>query len=654
MHQMMGSHTIPSLAILKVNWETERKDYLESFVPFVAQCIRSLQPPIVSTSTLQPKLLDDFGLQIPQNALKLILTRTAKRGYIRREGDVFVPCHDALNHLDFEPRRDRVLREHNALVSKFLQFSHDKHSAQFSPQRGEEILLSYLTQHDVELLIHSVTGTRPPRTARTPTRDHYLINSFVHHLHTADPEGFDYLDTIVKGHMLANALIFPHLIDVHKRFHKVTVYCDTAVLLRSLGYEGPAAQAPCKELLDLAYELGAHIGCFRKTRDEVYNILYACARALASQTPGLPSGYGPAFQHFTHAGYTQLDIHLELDKLDRKIEALGINICDTPERCATVQIDESALGQALQQAVRYGPERATAREHDVACISAVQTLRKGHSYHEIEDSVALFVTSNARLWRSTHRFFTTHHYTMPDAVPPAITDYLLTTILWLKRPTSAPDLPRKYIIAQSYAAMQPGENLWSKYLDQISSLSNRGDISPDDYYLLRASPQARSELMDLTMGDEDAIVEGTTQEILERIKRDIRAEESTKIEQQRKRIDRIESELHSERAKTRERQDSVNLRITGLSRRLAWLLSKALGWAVVVLLLVGAGASLPATLPPFPPHWPHHVPTIILGILSVLTILDLVHGVRLKDYLNRLEVFLAKRIEQKLSAWLSL
>lgn len=100
--------------------------------------------------------------------------------------------------------------------------------------------------------------------------------------------------------------------------------------------------------------------------------------------------------------------------------------------------------------------------------------------------------------------------------------------------------------------------MWRKYLAEISSLEKRGDISSDDYYLLKASPQARAELVDVTMGDEDAFVEGTPQEILERVVQTITAEESAKfealLEEERRRRKEAERELQSERVRSRKKE----------------------------------------------------------------------------------------------------
>lgn len=98
-----------SLAILLVNWD-KGKSYIDNFVPFIGQCIVTVRPKVVSVPELQQKMQDDYGLRIPQNSLKTILKRVAKKGYIQPEHNAYVPDYEALKRLDFETTRQQVLR----------------------------------------------------------------------------------------------------------------------------------------------------------------------------------------------------------------------------------------------------------------------------------------------------------------------------------------------------------------------------------------------------------------------------------------------------------------------------------------------------------------------------------------------------------------
>lgn len=63
----------------------------DAFVPLVAHAILQLKPKVISTKELQEKILSEFGIEIPQNALRVVLNRAKKKGYVRIENSAYVP-----------------------------------------------------------------------------------------------------------------------------------------------------------------------------------------------------------------------------------------------------------------------------------------------------------------------------------------------------------------------------------------------------------------------------------------------------------------------------------------------------------------------------------------------------------------------------------
>lgn len=640
-----ANQVITSLAILLVNWD-QGKTYLDNFVPFVGRCIVLLQPEVVSIQDLQQKMLDEFGFRIPQNSLKTILKKSERKGYIHREDNAYIPNYEVLQALDVEPVRQEILRNHDALLQKLIKFASERYSKSFTNKEGERLLLSYIKQHDIELLGSVVAGEPIPEIEGQLDRTKsYLIHAFVRHTYESDPEGFKYLDTIVKGHMLSNALIFPDLGKLERRFHRTSVYCDTALLLRTLGYEGSSRQAACRELRDLLHELGADIRCFRDTRYEIYNILYACKLALGA--PDTQKSYGPAFRYFSESGFGPADLELEMATLDKKIERLGIRIVEKPEYAEEYQIDESRLSEILDAELKYSPDREKALEHDVDCLSAIYRLRKGQSFYSIEDCSSIFVTPNNTLCRVSAEFFQEEGYIRVGSIPMAITDYALTNVLWLKKPMAAPNLPQKYITAECYAAMEPGEHLWRKYLDKISQLKDREEISGDDYYLLRYTQEARNQLTDITMGDDEAFVEGTTQEILERVRQSIREQDLTELATERKKREEAERKLRLEQTIRAEREETLNLNVERISRRMAFFTSRIVFGILEALLVSGAVYSLVG--PQL--RWWNLTLFIAAVTFVVFTLYSLFSDRTVKDWLYRFENLLQNRIQRILKRW---
>ena len=466
----------------------------------------------------------------------------------------------------------------------------------------------------------------------------------------------------MKGHFLSHTLFFPDLSQIKKRFSRTDIYLDTALLLRILGYEGEARQEPCKELANLLYQEGATLKCFYSTRDEVKSILYAC---MVDMEKGDLQYAGPAYNYLRRARYGASDIQLELAILDSNIENAGIRIVDLPAYSAQFQIDEVKLNKALGEKLNYRPQREKQRKHDVDCLSAIYRLRKGHESIYIEDSVATFVTANPALCNGAAHFFVDEENTDKNCVPTAITDYSLTALLWLKRPMAVPGLPVKRLIAECYAAVEPNERMWGKYVETVSRLKDNHKISENDCNLLRYSQVAHKQLMELTLGDENVITEGTIDELLETAKGEIRREGlaaleqeraaheetkkegMTKLEEERRQREESERKLEFESTANKRRWERVSRNIEHKSRRIAKWASICGFGALMVIVAAGALFGLIQ-------GWGHAWNYVLLFCYLVfvgLSIYNLVKGVTIKKLMSRFEVTLARRIQSVLNRW---
>jgi hypothetical protein len=92
-------------------------------------------------------------------------------------------------------------------------------------------------------------------------------------------------------------------------------------------------------------------------------------------------------------------------------------------------------------------------------------------------------------------------------------------------------LPRKEVLAFAYAALRPTTEFWKMVLDEAEKLETRGKISSLDHQLLRSSHHVQSELMKLTLGEDDALTEESITTTLSRVSAEIRKEESERFNQ---------------------------------------------------------------------------------------------------------------------------
>ncbi len=634
--------TITSLALLKANFEESGKDYFENFVPMAAECLRRSGEDVVSVTELQGQLRDQFGLLLPQSALKTILNRARRQGLVRLESKVYYRNVEVLERLEFGRTRQRVVEIHESLIREFVEFCAHRFDKHLSPEDADAALQSYLEENQL-LLVDAVTERNiVPHPAIRVENARFLLASFVRHLQETQAAALDHLETIVKGHMLANAIFLPDPGSVLRKFRGTEVYFDTPFLIDALGYGGESQQAPCLELLDLLYETGAELRCFDHTRDEVLGVLQACVDLMRSGN-GRGTSSGPdILRNFHSEGLSSTDVMMKMNSLEKDLRRLHIRVVDKPGYEAQYQIDEEAFGQEIDESLNYRRERQIAR--DVDSISAIMRLRKGKNCPHVEECRAVFVTTNSGLARIARQHFS--DATGTGSVPPCLTDYALTNLLWLKKPTAAPDLPRKRIIADCYAATRPSERLWRNFVEEIERLRQRGEIDAEEYYLLRSSMKAETALMDATMGQEDLLTQGTVPEILGRWRSEAEAEKQVELDAEKASRQITERQLEAERTERREQDDRRRANVQRNARTIARWLVKVLLGALLGLLVLGSAYSFPWDLPKPSFAWMRYLVTAALLLFFVMSAANLVLGTSLLGACRRLEVVLARRIER--------
>jgi hypothetical protein len=277
-------------------------------------------------------------------------------------------------------------------------------------------------------------------------------------------------------------------------------------------------------------------------------------------------------QYFLAQGQTAADVDQYAATLDRALEVLRISVVDTPPYSEHANvIDEPGLRDAIKERMTY---REEAVDRDVQSMSAIMRLRAGRRETQLERCGAVFVTTNSGLVRVSRDFFAVDG---AHAAPVTVNDFTLTNLIWLKNPITAPDLPSKWLIANSYALVQPDEALMRTYSAHVEKLEASGQVAPDDYYDLRYSLATRDSLMLLTSGDADVVTDATVFELVKL------------AEERRTAAARAEVQNELQTAQTAAAREAMRLLRLEL-RAETWgdaIASLIYGFAIVILIIAG-------------------------------------------------------------------
>lgn len=644
LHLSSQESALTSLAILKVNHDRDR-DYISNFIPFVAQTLRDAPHDEVSLPDVQASVMEAFALKIPQGALSTILHRACRNGYVEKSHGIYRRDAEKLANLDIGAVRADVARQQAALLKGLTEFANANYDVSWGTQEAEAALLGYLSTRATAVLTAAVDG-RAIDSPRPVDHAGIIVNSFVADASESDPVAFEFLVTLVKGSMLADVLYLPGAFEgANRKFGGTEFFLDTAFVLRAIGFSTPEWTKPVQELLELLQAQNVSLRVFEHTRDEIVGAMDYSGRALR---PGSQIPLAPPAEFLRTDGWTTSDVEDFIAKLPKKFSALGIEVVPKPDYVKRLVIDEKSLEKTFREALPG--QREEAARKDVDSLAAIHRLRRGAVGQQLEDCGAVFVTTNGALVREGTQFFRDHVY-REQGISPVIHAHDLTTIVWLKSPTAAPDLPRLQVIADSFAALNPSEELWRRYNDEIARLRQRGDVTTEEFHVLRYSIEARRALQQTTFGDSSVFTEGSVPAILEKARSEITSDLRQRLEDEKaakEQAKAAQQEAEAQRAELQEavaasdadREEAVKRR----AKRSAATIAKIALIASALIVTFGTFALSDFLLPQ---KWKDALPpleAISVVVVVLLSTASTIFGTSLLSLARRWEAWLTPRL----------
>lgn len=533
---------LSSYAVLMVDNDNQKK-FTDNFIPFICECIYNSPKDIISIDQLKIDLMKDYGLEIPSYVINSILRRKLEpQNYIVKRNKKYIPNREELKKLSFTKQRDKALSEYHELINGIMKYVSEKFRLEWTYDDTERYLDQYIRSSNTSDFARERVGLPNPSNSSV----NFIIASFLQYSSEKYSPHYATFDSLMKGDMLANAMFLTDLEHLDMKFKNTELFFDTTFIIYALGFAGKARQQPCEELLSVLKEDRAILRCFRNNIEEVRGILEHCKRNL---NDGITFDQFGTTQHFMREGYTRSEMDFIIATIEERIEkTLKIQVIDHMIIDRDIVNDEN-LRSHLSNNMNY--RNGSSLDRDLDAIISVLTLRKRKQTHFIENCGALFVTTNESLMINTRKAM---NFPSDRIVPPVLTDQILMNLLWLKRPMRIPDLSRKRILADCFAALQPSEYIWKKYIEKLDKLKDVGEISLEDYNLLRFTQESADIMMDKTLGQESAVIFGNIEEIIgetrEALTRELKHDNMDKIIE----IEKIKEELnaHHEISATKE------------------------------------------------------------------------------------------------------
>jgi len=564
------SKTLVSLAIIKVNWDKYKKDYLDNFLPllstlFVKKNYSFIEETNEGISKLTEDFKNEFGLIIPFHPMISILNKAKKRGLINKNELKFLPT-DEIYKYDCTDKMDEQAKNYEKVIKDFVEFSKQSFRIELSTEDAENTLLYFLKRHDLEILFATYEKSTLPEV-RTSKQNLFIFSKFVQSLYiTENYSLFKMFLNVVIGHILANVVLYGAEFKdfVEPKLKELNIYLDTRLILRLLGTEGKEIKDIYISLLKDFKTQGLNLFIFSHTYEEIMSILQGCLTWI--EKPAYDSAKASiTLKFFKSQGSKESDVELFINSLDNVLNRNDIKKVGRPNYSdySQYQIDEKKMQDIIMDVYNYNPEfqlqtdeKTYTIQKDMCSISAIYLLRKGQKPANIKQAKHIFVTTNSSLAYATKRFETEIEYGEGFYFPACVTDTFIGTLIWLRNPNKAVEISQKKIIGEIYSALQPSEELVKQYISEIEKSKESGDITEDDYILLRDSQVAKELLSERTLGDPERFTPKTPNEILDVIK----SEAYTKYQQEKTRHEKTKKKLEEEREKEKTRSERLDKR----------------------------------------------------------------------------------------------
>jgi hypothetical protein len=568
---------LATLAMLKANYD-QGHDHIDMFVPFVADSILGLSRDDFNANEIQIVLIKNYGLDLPIASINILFTRLKRNKFIRHDGGRYFRLprtRDLAPHIQETARR--IQEEQLVVANAFIDFAKAKGVTVQDRETALAQIFNFFSQFHVQLLLER--NGHSPQLLHDQLKGHgsrelRCVAMFILDQGIQDSRIEVSLQRMLEGFVLQNTLLLSDLSLTGQRFRNLKVFFDTGFVLQALGLTGKPAEMLARETLTLLTTAGAKIAIFDDTIAEVSRILDVHRRKF-STVQGISTLRQSALtRYFQTNRYSPSQIAEVISLLPEQLSSLGIIKEPLPDHQANSTLDEADLAKRISRPNESEEEPRVV--HDVACVSAVFSIRSGRSHYSYEDAHAVFATTTGLLVKHTRDWF---HSQGHNGISPAVHVLALTSIAWLKNPKAGSQLAPNELTALANAALYPSQKTWDLFSRHLKTMRDENKITSDEMVAIIAS--GLTDIYLAQFGDDIEPDASNVAEVVERVRESYRREAQTQLE-----IERIASseqiDLANQRIAKAEQSTEASERIRRLHiqylRNLSAKISKYIGY----------------------------------------------------------------------------
>jgi hypothetical protein len=555
---------LTTMGIVLANYD-EQRDFLSNFEPFVTDRLcawPSSQP--VKSAEMSESLSKAFSFPpLPINTVDQLLERARKDGFLKRGTDrKSYPNVKELSALSMDLRGDvtDTLAHFAAAKDALIVYAEETFDLEWSSEDADRALEALVAEFGIEMAEARHKRALQENSASNTSDDLSVVHGFARYCLQNDAVTFSYLEEMVRGSMLTNVLYFK---DLGQRWapkiKNLVIYLDTPLALRLLGLSPEEWRLGAEEMMRMLEEMKVPVRVFDHTLAEIYGVLEGVrnnlerARQQALDLNSFRHLNREVIEYLIQQGWGPADVQEIMSDLEGRLNAVKISVESPPPVTRELSLAEGRFEEIL---LARGFTASQAMM-DIKSITGIFRLRKGKPVKTLTNARAIFVTPNVGLVRASTAFFREQGHGGP--VGPCTADKSLVTQMWMMLPSSNGNVPRKLLIAECYAALDPPPMVWRKYLEKIEARRNSGSVTEEQVKTLIFSSAAQEEFFDLTRNDPQLVNDETPQQVLKRYEAAIREPAEHETHLTKKELENYRRKSAQLEQQTESRADEIDL-----------------------------------------------------------------------------------------------
>ncbi len=511
--------------------------------------------------SLQKDIEDEYSLKIPFHALKAIVRKCSDLGFITLDQNIIKPCKDKIEADDFVELKRQKESQFKKFIDCYKCFLKDRYNEYVDDPTAYEHLNEFLEKNGLSFIQEPTPGKFP--------KERWKVAEFLEAESAAGSENVNILIDYIAGLSLTQLLSYEESWD---RFaeSQLTVYLDTPILFRLLGIDSLQRQDIYSGMIQQMQKRGIKVRIFEHTYLEMIGIINESKQwinnPLFDETLANETSYYFVSNNWSIEAIEELAITAR-SKIEKELN-IQIDSIDYPSKENIKSIHEADLSDRIikEYSRDQRPEEIQRKEYsiglDARSLFYIIQLLNGNIPLYLKDFRYLFLTTNTALSRVSQAISKEGNQgkKLSSTIPFAIDDTTWGTILWLDTPSNLNKYSRSKLTAAAYASFRPSDAIIQKFYSSLLELSEKGEITPAECYMLRTQPSARDLLLRLTQNDDTRCLDSTPLEIIKQYKNvgyqqgvDEKNQEIARMEEETKRkINQLHDEKNQEIARMEE------------------------------------------------------------------------------------------------------